>query len=74
MRAARKHWAIEIKLHWSLDASFREDSNGHLTQNLATVRHIALNLLTQEKTLKKGTLYKRKAAGWNNKYLSMGVS
>jgi len=73
VRAARKHWSIEINLHWSLDVSFREDSNrariGHSAQNLATVRRIALNLLTQEKTLKKGILCKRKAAGWNHKYL-----
>ena len=73
MRAARKHWAIEINLHWTLDVSFREDMSrariGHSAQNLATVRRIALNLLTQEQTLKKGILCKRKAAGWNHKYL-----
>ena len=27
MRAARKHWSIEINLHWSLDVSFKEDLN-----------------------------------------------
>lgn len=73
VRAARKHWAIEINLHWTLDVSFREDMSrariGHSAQNLATVRRIALNLLTQEQTLKKGILCKRKAAGWNHKYL-----
>jgi predicted transposase YbfD/YdcC len=73
MRAARKHWSIEINLHWSLDVSFREDLNraraGHSAQNLATVRRIALNLLTQEKTHKRGISCKRKTAGWNHKYL-----
>lgn len=73
MRAVRKHWSIEINLHWSLDVSFREDLNraraGHSAQNLATVRRIALNLLTQEKTHKRGISCKRKTAGWNNKYL-----
>ncbi len=73
MRAARKHWSIEINLHWSLDVSFKEDLNraraGHSSQNLATVRRIALNLLTQEKTHKRGISCKRKTAGWNHKYL-----
>jgi predicted transposase YbfD/YdcC len=73
MKAARKHWSIEINLHWSLDVSFREDHNraraGHSAQNLATVRRIALNLLTQESTHKRGIACKRKTAGWNHKYL-----
>ena len=73
MRAARKHWCIEINLHWSLDVSFKEDLNraraGHSAQNLATVRRIALNLLTQEKTHKNGIACRRKTAGWNHKYL-----
>jgi predicted transposase YbfD/YdcC len=73
MSAVRKHWSIEINLHWSLDVSFREDLNrariGHSAQNLATVRRIALNLLTQEKTHKRGIACKRKTAGWNHKYL-----
>ena len=73
MKAVRKHWSIEINLHWSLDVSFKEDLNraraGHSAQNLATVRRIALNLLTQEKTHKRGIACKRKTAGWNHKYL-----
>ena len=48
MSAVRKHWHIEINLHWSLDVSFREDLSririGHAAENLATVRRIALNL------------------------------
>lgn len=73
MRAARKHWCIEINLHWSLDVNFREDLNraraGHSAQNLGTVRRIALNLLTQEITHKRGIACKHKTAGWNHKYL-----
>ena len=45
----RSHWGIENRLHWVLDVAFREDDNrtraGHGAQNLATVRHLALNLL-----------------------------
>ena len=71
--AVRKHWSIEIALHWSLDLSFREDLNqthiGHAARNLATVRRIALNLLRQEKGSKQGVSCRRKKAGWDNGYL-----
>ena len=73
IQAIRKHWHIEINLHWSLDVSFREDLNrvrlGHAAENLAIVRRIALNLLKQEKTHKNGITCRRKTAGWNNHYL-----
>jgi predicted transposase YbfD/YdcC len=73
MKAVRKHWSIEINLHWILDVSFKEDLNraraGHAAQNLATVRRIALNLLTHEQTNRRGIITKRKTAGWNNQYL-----
>lgn len=71
--AVRKHWTIEIGLHWSLDVSFREDHNqthvGHSAKNLAVIRRVALNLLKQEKTNKRGMSCRRKVAGWDNKYL-----
>lgn len=43
-------------------------------ENLAVVRHIALNLLTQEKSLKVGVKAKRKRAGWDNDYLMKVLS
>ena len=73
MGAVRKHWNVEINLHWSLDVSFKEDLNrtriGHATENLAIVRRIALNLLKQEQTHKRGISCRRKRAGWDNQYL-----
>jgi hypothetical protein len=73
VNAVRKHWTIEISLHWSLDVSFREDHNqthvGHSAKNLAVVGRIALNLLKQERTNKRGVSCRRKVAGWDNKYL-----
>jgi predicted transposase YbfD/YdcC len=73
MEAVRKHWQIEIDLHWSLDVSFREDHCqvrlGHAPENLALIRRIALNLLKQEQTHKNGISCRRKTAGWDNKYL-----
>lgn len=73
MRAVRKHWNIEINLHWSLDVSFKEDLSrvriGHAAENLSIIRRVALNLLKQEKTSKVGITARRKRAGWDNKYL-----
>jgi len=73
MEAVRKHWQIEIDLHWSLDVSFREDHCqvrlGHAAENLALIRRIALNLLKQEQTHRNGIGCRRKTAGWDNQYL-----
>jgi len=70
--SVRKHWGIENKLHWSLDVSFREECRkrtGNSTENFAMVRHIALNLLKQENSLKKSINTKRLKAGWDDTYL-----
>lgn len=71
--AVRGHWGIENSLHWVLDIAFREDESrlrkGHAAENLALVRHLALNLLKQEKSAKMGTKAKRLKAGWDNDYL-----
>lgn len=71
--AIRNHWGIENSCHWILDVAFNEDScrirKDNAPQNLATVRHIAMNLLKQDKTQKLGIKNKRLKAGWDNRYL-----
>jgi predicted transposase YbfD/YdcC len=71
--AVRTHWSIENSLHWVLDVSFREDENrvhtGYGQQNLVMLRHLALNLIRQEKTAKASVRGKRLKAGWDNVYL-----
>lgn len=71
--AVRKHWQIEVDLHWSLDVSFKEDHSqvriGHAAENLAFIRRMTLNLLKQEKSHKHGITCKRKTAGWDQQYL-----
>ena len=66
-RSIRAHWAIENNLHWVLDVAFDEDSNrtrqGYSAANLAIIRHLALNLIKQEKTSKVGIKTKRMKAG-----------
>lgn len=72
--AVRSHWSIENQLHWILDVGFQEDSVkgclGYSAENLAVIRHLAVNLLTHEHTAKGGIHAKRKKAGWNNNYLT----
>ena len=72
-RAVRGHWGIENTLHWTLDLAFREDEcrvrKDHAPQNLATLRHLTLNLLRQEKKAKVGVKARRMKAAWDLAYL-----
>ena len=71
--ASRGHWGIENALHWVLDVAFREDLHrtrtDHSAENFAVMRHIALNLLKAEKTVKVGIKGKRLKCGWDHDYL-----
>ncbi len=71
--AVREHWGIENGLHWVLDIAFREDESrvrkGHGPELFAILRHMALNLIKQDKSTKGGIEAKRLRAGWNNRYL-----
>jgi predicted transposase YbfD/YdcC len=73
LAAKRAHWQIENSLHWVLDIAFREDdcnlrkNNG--AQNFAILRHIALNALKQETSVKLGIHNKRLKAAWSHNYL-----
>jgi len=72
--AARAHWSIENGVHWVLDVAFREDASrickDHAPHNVALLRHVALNLLKQEKTAKLSVRTKRLRAGWDDMYLA----
>lgn len=70
--AVRGHWGIENSVHWILDIAFREDESRIRekkgAENFAILRRMALNLLKQEQSVKKGIKAKRLRAGWDNDY------
>ena len=72
-QSIRGHWSIENQLHWVLDVEFNEDNSrirkDNAPENLAIIRHIALNLLKQNKSDKGSIRSKRNRAGWDNDYL-----
>lgn len=74
-KAVRAHWAIENNLHWTLDVVFNEDLSrvrkDHAPENMAIVRHFALNMLQKAQPSFKGVGIKglRKKAGWGNSTL-----
>ena len=72
-KAIRQHWGIENTQHWTLDVTFGEDSrrqqDRHGAANLAAVRRLALSLLRQEKTNKRGVKNKRLSCALNPNYL-----
>jgi predicted transposase YbfD/YdcC len=69
----RQHWGVENRLHWRLDVVMNEDQdrtrmdNG--PQNLAVLRHMALNLMQKDGS-KEALRGKFQRAGWDNAYLS----
>ena len=69
----RAHWSVENSLHWVLDVGFDEDRNrtrqDNSAENLAIIRHLALNLLKRDKSTKVGIKTKRARAGWDHDYL-----
>lgn len=69
---ARQHWNIENSLHWRLDVVMNEDQDrtrkGNGPQNLAVLRHMAINAMQKEGS--KGSLRgKFKRAGWDDAFL-----
>ena len=72
--AARQHWFIETKLHWCLGVGMREDAcrirRDMASENLAGIRHIAMNYLKSETTFKGGIKRKQKKAAMTESYLA----
>jgi predicted transposase YbfD/YdcC len=71
--AVRGHWGIENSLHWTLDMTFHEDDSrirkDNAPENMAVIRHMALNLLQKENSKKRSIRKKRLRAALNNEFL-----
>lgn len=74
--AARTHWHIENRLHWIMDVVFHDDlsriTTNHGPQNMAIIRHTALNLIKNAKG-KMSFKTARKAAGWSDEFLDHAI-
>ena len=72
LKAIRSHWAIEA-MHWVLDMEFDEDRSrarsGHSAENLAMLRHVALNVLRLDRSVFGGINRKRKELTWDEEEL-----
>lgn len=71
--AVRGHWGVENSLHRVLDVAMSEDASrirkDHALENMALLRRVALTLLQQEKSLKRGVQGKQLKAAMNPSYL-----
>ena len=69
LETCRAHWNVENQLHWRLDVQFNEDQCRARTkdaaENLAILRRIAMNMLNNEKTKKRGIKGKQRNASWD---------
>ena len=71
-RAVRSHWEVENRLHWCLDVQFSDDyaraRTGHVAHNLALVRHMALNLIRLDTSIKTSIKAKRLLAATSDEF------
>jgi predicted transposase YbfD/YdcC len=72
--AVRAHWGIENQLHWVLDVQMGEDQcrvhTGNATANLATLRHLVLNLQRQTAQHPRLSIKaKQLQASWDHAFL-----
>jgi hypothetical protein len=71
-QAVRSHWEVENRLHWCLDVQFGDDyaraRSGHVAHNLALVRHMALNLIRLDKSIKTSIKTKRLLAATSDEF------
>jgi predicted transposase YbfD/YdcC len=70
--AVRAHWHVENRLHWVLDVVFHDDlvrlRTGSGPQNMAVVRHMAMNLVRAQSD-RHSLKVRRKLANLNPDYL-----
>ncbi|SJA49085.1 rhs core protein with extension [Shigella sonnei] len=72
--AIRNHWHVENKLHWRLDVVMNEDDckirRGNAAELFSGIRHITINILTNDKVFKAGLRRKMRKAAMDRNYLA----
>ena len=72
--AIRNHWHVENKLHWRLDVIMNEDDcrirRGNAAELFSGIRHITINILTNDKVFKAGLRRKMRKAAMDRNYLA----
>ena len=73
-QSVRSHWGVENSLHWILDVALNEDNcrirTDNAPENFAVMRRLAVNLLGQENSNKRGVKNKQFLAAMDNEYLT----
>ena len=73
-QSVRSHWGVENSLHWVLDVALNEDGcrirKDNAPENFAVMRRLAVNLLSREKSHKRGVKNKQFLAAMDNEYLT----
>jgi predicted transposase YbfD/YdcC len=76
--ACRSHWLIENQLHWVLDVSMNEDNSQiyreNAAANLASIRHMTLNMLRQDTSRKLSIPRKKRALMMDPSYLDTVIA
>lgn len=76
-KAARSHWQIENKLHWTLDVTFNEDQSrkrkDHSAVNFAMILKAVINLLRGIQPKGESIRSLRLRAGWNTDVIERAV-
>lgn len=70
--AVRSHWAVENNLHWVLDVTFKDDDSrirrGMASENMVVMKHLAINLLKNDKSNKRYIPRKQRKALFYDDY------
>ncbi|WP_249546462.1 ISAs1 family transposase, partial [Escherichia coli] len=73
--AIRNHWHVENKLHRRLDVVMNEGDykirRGNAAELFSGIRHIAINILTNEKVFKAGLRRKMRKAAMESLYIDL---
>lgn len=73
LKVIRSHWGIENSVHWVMDMSFGDDASrirlGNAPENMAVIKHSALNMIRRYRNGRQTIKRLRKQAGWDNDVL-----